>query len=484
MESENTPSATPASIDPSKKLSIAHIERRLRNWYCDETTTTYDFTGTLEQRWSTLKRSIDKAQNEYDRLEFNPSKTVIIGPPLFCLRCTKGSTTYSPTDRPRKFSFIMTNVLQPLAIELHLKSRPDEITRTVTEETPKLNLRRKKKALIRICGKNKARQNEFHNHLKTLGKPYTEAKVRLSLQHINQARLQRIFNVLDYLEDQGWADGSALGSLYLETLRSSAGFIHSLFLLKDTLHKNPAYKPRLINFIHTAKWYHDFGEVYQSSFEYKGTTADNMITRMLSRLIIVLAMPTDTADEQKARQRDMDALKSWMENALTINTALGGVIKPDYTGFHHMTFYASAYIPDALHTAAQVQYLLEGTDFKLSDKAKRNLREGLKTLRITAVKYSTPNSVGGRFPDYSRAILASDFPAYAYISVSYPGQLPSTPAKGIHISGLNSNAGMFERLYQPSNVAVANNLASGWIKAGKSYFNTLGSLQLMSKVSL
>ena len=481
--SQKAPSATPTSIDPSKKLSIAHIESRLRNWYCDETTTTYDFTGTLKKRWNTLKKSIDKAQNEYDRLEFNPSRTVIIGPPLFCLRCTKGSTTYSPTDRPRKFSFIMTNVLQPLAIELHLKSRPDEITRTVTKETPKLNLRRNKKALARICGKNTAMQNEFHNHLKSQSKPYTEAKVRLSLQHINQARLQRIFNVLDYLEDQGWADGSALGSLYLETLRSSAGFIHSLFLLKDILHKNPAYKTRLVNFINTAKWYHDFGEVYQSSFEYKGTTADNIITRMLSRLIIVLAMPTGTADEQKARQRDMEALKRWMENALTINTALGGVIKPDYTGFHHMTFYGSAYVPDALHSAAKVQYLLEGTDFKLSDQAKRNLLEGLKTLRITAVKYSTPSSVGGRFPDYSRAILASDFPAYAYISVSYPGPLPATPAKGIHISDLNSNARIFERLYQPSNTVVAKKLAGGRITPGKSYFNTLGSLQLMSKVS-
>ena len=481
--SQKRPFPSSATINASKSLSIAHIENRLRNWYCDETTTTYDFIGPLEQRWNTLKKSIDKAQNEYDRLDFNPSGTVITGPPLFCLKCTRGSTMYSSTIHTRKFSFVMTNILQPLAIELHLKSRPDEITRTLTEETPKLKLRRNRKALVRICGKNTARQNEFHNHLKSQSKPYTEAKVRLSLQHINQARLQRIFNVLDYLKDQGWADGSALGSLYMEMLRSSAGFIHSLFLLKDTLATTPAYKTRLINLINAAKWYHDFGEVYQSPFEYKGTTADFMITRMLSRLIIVLAMPTDTAAEQEARQRDMDALNKWMENALTINTALGGVIKPDYTGFHHATFYGSAYVPDALHTVAQVQYLIEGTNFELSAQAKHNLQKSLQNLRITAVKYSTPSSVAGRFPDYSQAVLASDLPAYAYISVSYPGSLPPTPAKGIHISDLNSNAGMFERLYEPSNVVVAKNLASGWIKAGKSYFNTLGSLQLMNKVS-
>ena len=104
---------------------------------------------------------------------------------------------------------------------------------------------------------------------------------------------------------------------------------------------------------------------------------------MLYRLIIVLVMASKTSEEKKAKQRDMDALVTWIENVLTINKALGGVIKPDLTGLHHMAFYASAYIPGALHTAAQVQYLLEGTDFELSQTA---LQEALKILRVTTVK--------------------------------------------------------------------------------------------------
>ena len=48
----------------------------------------------------------------------------------------------------------------------------------------------------------------------------------------------------------------------------------------------------------------------------------------------------------------MDALVRWIENVLTINKALGGVIKPDFTGLHHMALHASAHIPGALHTAA------------------------------------------------------------------------------------------------------------------------------------
>ena len=110
----------------------------------------------------------------------------------------------------------MKRVLLPLAIVLHLRSRNDEITRTVAEETPHLNSRRcsvVRESLKRICGSNKLRKKEFRRHLTAQGKPYTRAKVSNSLDYINEERLKIILSVLDYLEDQGWAEGSAIGSL-------------------------------------------------------------------------------------------------------------------------------------------------------------------------------------------------------------------------------------------------------------------------------
>lgn len=214
--------------------------------------------------------------------------------------------------------------------------------------------------------------------------------MRRSLEYLNKVRLQRIINLLDYVEDQGWADGSALGSLTAEMNQNGAAYMHTLLLIKDSLQKHSTNKSRLLNLIKTAKWYNDFREVYQMKFEFDGTNADGMITIMLFRLIIVLVMPTGSEEEIKARQRDMDAYKRWIDNALKINKAFGGVVKPDYTGFHHMAFYGSAYILHALHTASQLQYLLDGTDFALSVSSKGNLRESLKTLRVTAVKYSSP----------------------------------------------------------------------------------------------
>ncbi|CAH3144727.1 unnamed protein product [Pocillopora meandrina] len=176
-------------------------------------------------------------------------------------------------------------------------------------------------------------------------------------------------------------------------------------------------------------------EVYQSKFEFKGTTADSIITILLFRLMIVLAMPATTEMEKKERQRDMDALKKWIDNALYINKAFGGVIKPDYT-------------------AAQVQYLLEGTRFALSDASKRNLLEALKTMRLISVKYSTPSSVGGRFPDFSKEALISILLAYVCISVSYSPHITNTREEG-----------MLLRLYEAMDKNVKKYLEDGRSKA-------------------
>ena len=490
--SKQKPTDLPKAVDASKTLSLKHIESRFKNFYCNEKKTSYDFVGFELERWKAMTKSFGKANKEYDRLTFktlSDSKKVISGPPLFCRTCKRGTRKYSTKDPTRKFSFVMAQIMLPLAVEYYLRSRKAEMDKIVEKETTNQALlstdpAKVEESVKRIAGSHKAIRDEFYSFLQNQQKvPYDKTKVRRSLEYLNKARLQRIINLLDYVEDQGWADGSALGSLTAEMNRNGAAYMHTILLLKDSLHKHSTNKSRLLNLIKTAKWYNDFGEVYQKKFEFGGTTADRMITIMLFRLIIVLVMPTSSDAEIKARQRDMDACKKWMDNALKINKAFGGVVKPDYTGYHHKAFYGSAYIPQALHTASQLQYLLEGTDFALSDSSKRNLRESLKTLRVIAVKYSTPSSVGGRFPQYSKAVLLKTIPAYAYISVSHSGSIASTPKAGASVPDVTSDVKMFIRLYQPSDELVVEYLNDGTIRRGKSYMNTLGSLEIMSQVS-
>lgn len=67
-------------------------------------------------------------------------------------------------------------------------------------------------------------------------------------------------------------------------------------------------------------------------------------------------------------------------------------------------------------------------------------------MRIVSVKYSSPNSVSGRFPGFDRAILAKSFPAYAYFAASAPS-LAMDGSLG-EINTLDTeNIKMFLRLY-------------------------------------
>ena len=96
--SQQAPTALPETVVASKSLSLTHIESRLKNWYCDERETTYDFSGEAKKRWDKLVRSIDAAYLEYDRLVFrtlDSGKKVIAGPPLFCRGCDRGTRAYS-----------------------------------------------------------------------------------------------------------------------------------------------------------------------------------------------------------------------------------------------------------------------------------------------------------------------------------------------------------------------------------------------------
>ena len=469
---------SPSTIEQRKKESLELIKKRLKNWYCVETKTTPSFTdgSNLKRRWNSLLRSIKNAHSEYDKLTLD-DESKVVGPPLFCRDC-RGSNE-------QKFGFIMEKILLPLALEYHLRSRTNEIADTADAQLDNLNSAdqdTKTNAYKTIAGENTNMQALFTSYLPT-STPLHADQVKTAINTLNLDRLNKINNLLDYVEQQGFVDGSGLGSLDHEMNKDGAGFMHTLFLISDSL-SSSSKKSRLLDLINTTKWYNDFGEVYQSpTFEIKGTTADRMITLMLFRLIIVLVMPNDNDDEIKAKIRDMDALVRWMNNALAVNEGLGGVIKPDFTGFHHKAFYGSAYVPQAFHNAALVQYLLGGTEFSLSTSSVNNIRRGLETFRVIAVKYSTPSSVNGRFPSYVKKALIKDaLPGYAYISVFHPSILPSAISQEITVTNL-TEPGMFLQLYDSSDQDVEDYLKNGRITKDKYYFNSLGSLDIMEGVS-
>ena len=125
--------------------------------------------------------------------------------------------------------------------------------------------------------------------------------------------------------------------------------------------------------------------------------------------------------------------------------------------------------------------------FKLSFLLKgsvtsENIKTGLETMRIVSVKYSSPNSVSGRFPGFSRAILAKTFSAYAYAGATAPSL--NNDGSLADISTLDADTiKMFLRLYDTNNKDVSAYLKDGRISSPTYYFNSIGSINIMEDIS-
>lgn len=221
----------------------------------------------------------------------------------------------------------------------------------------------------------------------------------------NQKSLEKALYIYDWYNDQGWADGSGLGTLCFEKLRSS-GYFHSFFLLKDKL-----TSPQLERELKALQWFTMFGTCYQKP-AHTGEVADNLRALALPKLIYALSL-TDKQERQVA----LTAYKNYMDNSLALAPGYFGTIKPDFSGYHHRGPYHSAYYPHALYAGALVAYLLHDTPYALSEETMTNLKQGLLTFRFFCAGLDVPAGTVGRFPT-KQQILETLLPAFAYVALS------------------------------------------------------------------
>jgi hypothetical protein len=136
----------------------------------------------------------------------------------------------------------------------------DQIARELTNIN---SFSRKRSAVMRITKDDKEFTEIVLSELSNSKRPLTQHDVRRSLQRLNQRKLDTILLLLGYIKDQGWTDGSGMGSLDHEMNNAGSGFMHSLFLLRKEL----AQIGKLDEFLKTMRWYNDFGEIYQHNLE-------------------------------------------------------------------------------------------------------------------------------------------------------------------------------------------------------------------------
>ena len=266
--------------------------------------------------------------------------------------------------------------------------------------------------------------------------------------------LKKALYVYDWYNDQGWADGSAMGTLCFEKLRSS-GYFHSFFLLKDQLTKEQ-YEREL----NSMNWFTLFGSCYHLH-EHGGEVADNLRALALPKLIYALSIK-----DAKERAVALSAFKAYMDNAIAIAPGFYGTFKADFSGYHHRGPYNSAYYPHALYAASLIAYILHDTPYALSAGSMSNLKQGLLTFRFFSAGLEIPAGTVGRFP-MNQQILETILPAYAYTAFA-----SKTPDKELIAA--------FKKIVSDDRVNAVNDYIES-VNSNLTYTSTIGETQLMEK---
>lgn len=234
--------------------------------------------------------------------------------------------------------------------------------------------------------------------------------------------------LFDYVHDQGWVEGSGLGSLWLNCLMF-APYCHAIALLRDEL----AATGRLDRAIRTAFWYQTFGKSFlRFDGEFVETNADALRSIVFTALVMVLML-----EDTPLKVQYMEGWRAWLQDAVQISPRFAGVFKPDGLGFHHHGVYAGAYAPCAYEFCALIAWLLHGTVFALSPDRLAVLKKALVTQDVMTGHYDLPYAVMGRMPRPRPRLLS----AYAWLAMA------SDPPDA-------ELAGIFMRLWDPRSAVL------------------------------
>ena len=222
------------------------------------------------------------------------------------------------------------------------------------------------------------------------------------LKNGNEASVEKAKFIYDWFNDQGWADGSSMGTMVLEKLRS-AGFIYSFFMLKDKLSPEMLARERA-----AMNWFTMFGHCYALDPR-NGVNSDDLRALGNGKLIYALSL-----EDPHQKRLALTAFKRYMDKAMGIAPGGEDVFKDDFSGYHHRTAYNSGYYPQALYAGAQIAWMLQGTPYALSQESIDNIKTGLKTFHFFCAGLDIPAGTVGRFPKAYR-MLHELLPACAYM---------------------------------------------------------------------
>jgi len=223
----------------------------------------------------------------------------------------------------------------------------------------------------------------------------------------------KALNIFDYFYDQGWAAGSAMGSIRLENLRYE-GLFHSLFLMRNEL--KALGTVRYQQELNSMYWMALGGKLFQTG-QPLGENTDDIRATFIGLLAYVL-MENDPAKQLHA----IEAMKNYVNNALAKTESDLDMIKMDGSGYHHEMSYNSEYATQGVYVGALYYYLFRNTQFALSNDSYNNLKLVLQKWNLMSSDHHIPVSTGGRFPNNDGA-LGVAFGASVYLALANPSDM-------------------------------------------------------------
>lgn len=270
----------------------------------------------------------------------------------------------------------------------------------------------------------------------------------------NQQSKQKFFDLLDHFHNEGWTAGSLMGSEYTIRLRMS-GYAYATYLMRDELKEAGKFNREM----ETLYWYSKFGDTFEFEPKDHNNSDDYMLADELRTVTLYNLMYILMMDDTPEKVRYMKGFLEFVAKQMDVYSGYG-MLKPDYTGYHHDGIYMNAYAPDAVFVASLIRYVTHGTSFELDSTTTENIKQYLLTQRSFGNKYDISHSVTGRFP-LNPSTLQTQYISYALNALSGDEELK----------------GIFLDLWDPNDPIISNNFAA---KTENSifYHATLGELQI------
>ena len=208
---------------------------------------------------------------------------------------------------------------------------------------------------------------------------------------------EKFLAMYDHITDQGVTYGSCWGNIHHYGY-SVRGLYLAYFLMKDVLRE----AGKLQEAERTLRWYAITNEVYPKP-ESNGIDMDSFNTQTTGRIASILMM-----EDTPEKLQYLRSFSRWIDYGCRPAPGLAGSFKVDGGAFHHRNLYP-AYAVGGLDGATNMIYLLNRTEFAVSELAHETVRNVLLAMRFYCNKLNFPLSMSGRHPDGKGKLVPMHF---------------------------------------------------------------------------